>query len=64
MTGLSTVALMYVLGFATRRRRHGQLFGGVGTALGAAGLAAVGVGVAVLAAVVVLLIWLYRRRLR
>jgi hypothetical protein len=54
MTGLSTVALMYVLGFATRRRRHGQLFGGVGTALGAAGLAAV----------VVLLIWLYRRRLR
>jgi hypothetical protein len=66
MTGLSTtVTLVYVLAFSTRRRRpHGHFFGGIGTALGAAGLAAVGVGVAVLVAVVFLLIWLYRRAKR
>lgn len=66
MTGISaTVALVYVLGFSTRRRRpHGHIFGGIGTALGTAGLAAVGVGVAVLVAVVVLMIWLYRRAKR
>ena len=67
MTGLSaaTVTLAYVLAFSTRRRRpHGHLFGGIGTALGTAGLAAVGVGVVVLAAVVVLVIWLYRRAKR
>ena len=50
--------------FNARRRRHGHLFGGIGTALGAAGLAAVGVGVVVLVAGVVLAIWLYRRAKR
>jgi hypothetical protein len=66
MTGLSaTATLVYVLAFSTRRRRpHGHLFGGIGTALGTAGLAAVGIGVAALVAVVVLLIWLYRRAKR
>jgi len=67
MTGLSATAvtLVYVLAsFSTRRRRHGHLFGGIGTALGAAGLAAVGVGVVVLVAVVALVIWLYRRAKR
>jgi hypothetical protein len=66
MTGLSatTVALVYVLAFSTRRRRHGHLFGGIWTAFGAAGLAAVGVGVVALVAVVVLVIWLYRRAKR
>jgi hypothetical protein len=66
MTGLSavTVTLAYVLAFSTRRIRPGHHFGGVGTALGAAGLAAVGVGVVVLVAVIVLVIWLYRRAKR
>jgi 4-amino-4-deoxy-L-arabinose transferase-like glycosyltransferase len=64
MTGLSTVALVYAVAFGTRRRRHGHMFGGIGTALGTAGLAALGVGVFVLVAVVVLLIWLFRRARR
>jgi hypothetical protein len=64
MTGLPTVALVYALSFATRRRRHGNMFGGVGTALGTAGLAAVGVGVVVLVAVLALVIWLFRRARR
>jgi hypothetical protein len=60
-----TLSLVTVLAsFATRRRRHGHLFGGIGTALGAAGLAAVGVGVVVLVAIVALAIWLYRRAKR
>jgi hypothetical protein len=64
--GLSaTVTLVYAVAFSTRRgRRHGHLFGGVGTALGSAGLAAVGIVMAVLAAVVVLAVWLYRRAKR
>jgi hypothetical protein len=66
MMGLSaTVTLVYAVAFSTRRRRpHGHFFGGVGTALGAAGLAAVGVGVAVIVAVVFLAIWLIRRAKR
>lgn len=60
-----TLSLVTVLAsFSARRRRHGHLFGGIGTALGAAGLAAVGVGVVVLVAAVVLAIWLYRRAKR
>jgi hypothetical protein len=60
-----TLSLVTVLAsFATRRRRHGHLFGGIGTALGAAGLAAAGVGVVVLVAIVALAIWLYRRAKR
>jgi hypothetical protein len=55
--------LAYVLAFSTRRIRPGH-HGGVGTALGAAGLALVGVGVVVLVAVVVLVIWLRRRAKR
>ena len=65
MTGpwAATVTLAYVLEFSTRRIRPGH-HGGVGSALGATGLAAVGVGVVVLAAVVVLGVWLRRRAKR
>jgi hypothetical protein len=65
MTGpwAATVTLAYVLAFSTRRIRPGH-HGGVGTALGAAGLAAVGVGVVVLVAVIILAVWLYRRAKR
>ena len=47
--------------FGTRRRRHGYLFG---TAFGIAALAKVGVGLVVLIAIVVLVLWLYRRAKR
>jgi hypothetical protein len=61
-----TLSLVTVLAsFSARRRRHGHLFGGIGTALGAAGIAAVGVGAVVLVvAAVVLAVWLYRRAKR
>jgi hypothetical protein len=66
MTGLSTtVTLVYVLGFSTRRHGpHGHFFGGTGTALGTAGLVAIGFGIAVLVAVVFLVRWLVRRAKR
>jgi hypothetical protein len=62
MTGLSTtVTLVYVLGFSTRRHGpHGHFFGGTGTA----GLVAIGFGIAVLVAVVFLVRWLVRRAKR
>jgi hypothetical protein len=61
----TTVTLVYVVAFSTRRHGpHGHFSGGTGTALGTAGLAAVGIGVAVIVAAVVLVIWLYRRAKR
>jgi hypothetical protein len=64
MTGLSAaVTLVYALAFSTRRHGpHGHYVGGTGTPLGTAGLVAIGVGV--LVAVVVLVIWLVRRAKR
>jgi hypothetical protein len=48
--------------FALRTgRRHGHFGGGIGTALGAAALLKFGLGAIVLAAVVGLAVWLYRR---
>jgi hypothetical protein len=65
MTGpwAATVTLAYVLEFSTRRIRPGH-HGGAGSALGAAGLAAVGVGVVVLVAVIILAVWLRHRAKR
>ena len=55
-----TLSLPYFLAFSTRR--HGHLFHhGTGMGLGAGALAAVG---AVVLAVVVLVVWLYRRSKR
>lgn len=61
---LTSSLLATVVALLPARRRHGHLGGGIGTALGAAGLAAVGVGVVVLVAAVVFAIWLYRRAKR
>lgn len=60
-----TLSLVTVLAsFGTRRIRPGHHFGGVGTALGAAALLKVGVGVILLVAIVAGAIWLYRRAKR
>ena len=56
-----TVTLTYVLAFSTRRHGH-PFHHGIGTALGAAGLVAV--GVVVLVVIVLLVVWLYRRAKR
>jgi hypothetical protein len=60
MTGLSVLTL--VLAFSTRRHGPHGHFGGTGTALGSGGLIAV--GAVVFVAVVILLVWLYRRAKR
>jgi hypothetical protein len=52
-------------GFALRTgRRRGHLGGGIGTALGAAALLKLGLGAVVLAAIVAVAVWLYRRSKR
>jgi len=61
---LTSSLLATVVALRTGRRRHGHLGGGILTALGAAALLKLGLGVVVLVAMVALAVWLYRRAKR